>query len=364
MDTENENFPALALENVSKDYCSLWNKILLATKIKKLVACATAKSRRAVNGLNITINRGQIYGFVGQNGAGKSTTLKMACGIFAPDEGTVTICGHDLKKDRVKALSYVGAIVETPTMYENLSGLDNLKYLASLSGVTDREILTESLETVGLSERAKDKVATYSLGMKQRLGLAQAIVHKPALLILDEPTNGLDPQGIAEMRGFLKKLAKEHNVAVFVSSHILPEMQLLCDRIGIIDKGILVKELELTGDETTLADTYLILSVDNSDLTSAILSERFKEMTFTVDGGKFSIKTEEKDAPNITRELVLGGVNVHSVNIKKQSLEEIYLGYTSGATAQSATPVFAEFDTTNSSDGSNTDALNGGDKNE
>lgn len=184
---ETVNDTVLVIEGLSKEYTSLFCKLLNLIKSKKVAAYVKRKSRLALNNFNLSLCVGEIYGLVGQNGAGKSTCLKVISGISAPTSGKITIVGNDLSKNRIAALACVGSLIETPQLYSNLSGYQNLKYLASLNGVTNKDLLQNILSVVGLKDRASDKVVTYSLGMKQRLGIAQAIVHHPKLLILDEP---------------------------------------------------------------------------------------------------------------------------------------------------------------------------------
>lgn len=209
--------------------------------------------RIVVDELDLDVRAGEILGFLGPNGAGKTTTIKMILGFLFEDAGTITIDGHDLRRDYERALSSVGGIVENPEMYVQLTGRQNLELYARLHGVRDCARIDEVIRLVGMEQRINEKVRKYSLGMKQRTGLALAIVHRPRLLILDEPTNGLDPAGIRHLRDILKRLAHEEGVAILVSSHLLSEMQMMCDRVAIIDQGRLiavrmVHELEAAQD--------------------------------------------------------------------------------------------------------------------
>ena len=199
------------------------------------------KNRVAVNNLNFAIFPGQIFGFLGANGAGKSTTMKLLTGLASPTSGKVLIGGQSLESNFESCMHKVGAMIETPHFYPYLTGFQNLKYYSSkFAKVTPSKIMDIAM-LVGLSSRLHDKVKTYSLGMKQRLGIAQALLHDPKLLILDEPTNGLDANGIREIKKFLKKIAKETGVAIMISSHILSIMESLCDTICVIDKGQIVQ---------------------------------------------------------------------------------------------------------------------------
>lgn len=195
---------------------------------------------RAVENINFEVYEGEIFGFLGPNGAGKTTTIKMITGLYKITKGKILINGYDVEKHFEKALESVGAIIENPEMYGYLSGLDNLKIYGRMHEGVDEKRIREVINLVKLENRINDKVKKYSLGMRQRLGLAQALLHKPKLLILDEPTNGLDPMGIKELREMLRELAIKDNIAVIVSSHMLGEMELMCDRFGFIDNGHMI----------------------------------------------------------------------------------------------------------------------------
>lgn len=189
--------------------------------------------------------KGDIYGFLGRNGQGKTTTIRLITGLIFPDDGDITIDGHSLGDDFKKAISNVGAIVESPSFYGYLSGYDNLKLMANIIPGIRKDRIDEVLEIVRLSSRAKDKVKTYSLGMKQRLGIANALLSSPKLIILDEPTNGLDPQGMKEIKEMIVQLASERNITFFISSHLLHEVEQICNRVGIIENGKLLSEASL-----------------------------------------------------------------------------------------------------------------------
>lgn len=194
-------------------------------------------TRNIVTNISFKVQKGEIFGFLGPNGAGKTTTIRLITGLIRPTCGEVYIMGCSLQKERSKALSHIGSIVEQPEMYTYLTGWENLKQLARMSETISDERIREVVEMVKLSDRIKDKVKTYSLGMKQRLGVAQAVLHQPEVLILDEPANGLDPLGIIEFRKMMHSFAKDKGVTVFVSSHILSEIEQLCDRVAIINHG-------------------------------------------------------------------------------------------------------------------------------
>lgn len=206
-------------------------------------------SKAIVDDLTLEVPAGQVFGFLGPNGAGKTTTIRMMVGLISISKGDIHICGDSINTDFEKAVSHVGAIVENPEMYKFLTGYQNLQHFARMSPGVTQERVDEAIRLVGLGNRIHDKVKTYSLGMRQRLGVAQAILHRPKLLVLDEPTNGLDPQGIRELRDYLRQLTRTEGITVFVSSHLLSEMELMCDRVAIIQSGRLVdiKQLKNTG---------------------------------------------------------------------------------------------------------------------
>lgn len=213
------------------------NKVLEVVNLSKSFG-----KRKVLNNINLTIHEGDIVGLIGPNGAGKTTLIKTILSLYKYDSGSVSICGYDTKKDLEDALSKTGSIIENPDMYLNQSGKNNLKITALINNIKDKEYINKMVELVGLTNRINDKVKKYSLGMKQRLALVNALIKKPKLLILDEPTNGLDPYGIKELRMILKKISEEANMSILISSHILSEVENICDRVAIIDKGNLVSE--------------------------------------------------------------------------------------------------------------------------
>lgn len=283
-------------------------------------------TRTAVNNVSFEIKQGEIYGLIGQNGAGKTTIIRMITGLCKPTSGSVYICGYNVETDFEKAIKNVGAIIENPELYSYMSGMDNLKYFASLYGNISQQKLENIVKVVGMENRINDKVKNYSLGMKQRVGIAQALVNSPKLLILDEPTNGLDPNGIKEMRMFLKRLAKENNIAILISSHILAEMQLICDRVGIIDNGLIVenktmKELQ----QKVNSKMQIAIKVNYPNYAGKILYEYFKNSSIFCVGNSVIIEAQEKDIPLITTLLIKKGLSIYGVNTINKSLEEIFL---------------------------------------
>ena len=208
-------------------------KVLEVNNLKKTIG-----KREIIKGVSFEINSGEIFGFLGPNGAGKTTTIRMLVGLIKPTDGEIKICGYDLKRDTSKALKEVGAVVENPELYKYLSGRENLMQIAIIRKIS-KEQVEATIKLVGLENRIDDKVRKYSLGMKQRLGLAASLLSRPKLLILDEPTNGLDPSGILDFREVVQKAAREIDMAVFVSSHILSEVQNLCDKVAFINDGVI-----------------------------------------------------------------------------------------------------------------------------
>lgn len=227
--------------------------------------------KKIIDGLSLKVESGQIYGFLGPNGAGKTTTIKMIVGLISTDNGEILINGLNVQKEFEKAMQNVGAIVEGPDLYEYLTGIQNINIYAGVHNV-DKNRIQKIIELVGLRERINDKVKKYSLGMKQRLGIAISILHNPKLLILDEPTNGLDPEGIKDLRDLIKDLAHKGNVAVFISSHMLSEMQLMCDKVAIIDKGKIIKLEDLQNLKSSDKNIYEF-KVSNLDKAFEIISK-------------------------------------------------------------------------------------------
>lgn len=237
------------------------SKVLEVTNLSKSFG-----KRKVLDNINLDIYEGDIVGLIGPNGAGKTTLIKTILNLYMYDSGNVKICGYDTKKDLVNALSKIGCIIENPDMYENISGRKNLKITEILNTDDDIEYTDKMIKLVKLEDRINDKVKTYSLGMKQRLGLANALLKRPKLLILDEPTNGLDPLGIKELRETLKKISIEQNMSILISSHILAEVENVCDKIVIIDKGKIIKKFgieEVKYRHISLEDEFLDMTSSN-----------------------------------------------------------------------------------------------------
>lgn len=282
--------------------------------------------RTAVNNVSFDIKEGEIYGLIGQNGAGKTTIIKIITGLAKPTSGRVYICGNNVSTNFEKAIKNVGGIIENPELYTYMSGLDNLKYYASLYDNIDRKKIDQIVSLVGMTNRINDKVRTYSLGMKQRIGIAQALLHDPKLLILDEPTNGLDPNGIKEMRLFLKKLAHEKKIAILISSHILAEMELMCDRIGIIDNGIIIENKTMEELQQGInSNIQISIKVDYPNYAGKILYDKYKDTPIYVVGNRVVIEGTNDEIPKITSLLISKNINIYGISTVIKSLEDIFI---------------------------------------
>ena len=281
--------------------------------------------RVAVNNITFSISAGEIFGFLGANGAGKSTAIKMITGLSKITEGSVKICGKSIKSQFEEAIKNVGGIVETPEMYKHMSGMTNLKYYASLySGIRTSRI-REVVRLVGMENRINEKVGKYSLGMKQRVGIAQAILHNPKLLILDEPTNGLDPNGIKEMREFLKDLAHKENIAIMISSHILAEMEQLCDTIGIIDNGVMLKISPIEEIRKGIESSQkIVIRVDYPNYAGKLIINQFKA-NVELENNTIVAALPDSNIPKIVAFLISKGISVYGILQKTKSLEEVFL---------------------------------------
>ncbi|WP_020061875.1 ABC transporter ATP-binding protein [Bacillus sp. 123MFChir2] len=284
-------------------------------------------SAEIIRGLSFEVQEGEVYGFLGPNGSGKTTTIRMMTGLISVTEGDITICGHSMRTEREKALEYIGAIVENPELYEYMTGMQNLKHFANMA-VTPigKERIAEIVKLVELEHAIHKKVKTYSLGMKQRLGIAQALLHNPKILILDEPTNGLDPAGIREIRDYLQRLAKEENIAVIVSSHLLSEIELMCDRVVIIKKGKFVQEYNLRGQIKSDDKIMVAFEVNQVEEANELING-------TIQENKIIVSVMKEEIPQIVKNLVNADVLVYGVTVQNKSLEDEFLAVTGGVKA-------------------------------
>ena len=287
----------------------------------------TYGKRKIIDNISLQVKQGEICGFLGPNGSGKTTTIKMILRLIEKDSGEIKVNGYNTKKQFEKAMECIGAIVENPDVYGYMSGIDNLKLHARIRNIDDKRI-DEVLKLVDLKDRAKDKVSKYSLGMKQRLGLAITLLHKPKVLILDEPTNGLDPAGIKKLRDILKDLAHEKGVGVFVSSHILSEMQLMCDKVVVIDKGKIVKVEEISEKEERNIEK-IELRVNQIEQAANIIRHKF-EIESIINENNLELKIHTEKVPQLVKELVINGVEIKAIIPKVDSLEDIFFDATEG----------------------------------
>lgn len=283
---------------------------------------------KAVDGLDLKVLQGDVYGFLGPNGSGKSTSLRMLLGLIKPESGEVKIFGKSLSENPKEILSKVGCIIEKPDFYLFLSALDNLKILGRLSGIqTSSQKLKDILEIVGLENRGKDKVRTFSHGMKQRLGLAQALLHDPELIILDEPNTGLDPQGIIDMRKLITTLQKEQGKTIILSSHILFEIELIASRMIILNKGKKVIEgsvNELLSNE----DLVVTIEVSEAEKTAFFLaSSEWRDKIEKQDNKFFSLRISKEEIPALQEKFHAENIRIYSVQYRKQ-LEDYFLKLT------------------------------------
>lgn len=278
----------------------------------------------AVDQLNMTVNQGEIYGFLGRNGAGKTTTIRMLVGLIKPTDGQIEIFGEKLSENRKGILRRIGAIVEIPGFYENLTARENLLINAKIMGIHKRHAIEEALEIVGLQHEVKKLVGNYSLGMKQRLGIARALLHYPELLILDEPTNGLDPIGIKEMRLLLKSLAKERNITLLISSHILSEIEQLVDHMGIIHQGKLLEEVAF--DHLRQRNRkYLEFQVSNDNKAAMILERYLHIHDYEVHPeGIIRIYSHFGEQGAINRLFVQHDIVVSKITLNEDRLEDYF----------------------------------------
>ncbi|CAM3961618.1 ABC transporter ATP-binding protein [Mesobacillus zeae] len=294
--------------------------VLSLKNVKKSI-----KGKPIIKGLSFDVHEGEVFGFLGPNGAGKTTTIRMIVGLMKISEGDIVICGKSIAKDFAGAVGKIGAIVENPEMYKFLTGYQNLLQYARMHKGIQKEKIIEVVELVGLSDKIHDKVHTYSLGMRQRLGLAQSLLHDPKLLILDEPTNGLDPAGIREIRGHLRKLAREQGMSVIVSSHLLSEMELMCDRIAIIQNGELIDVQNI--NDFVHQDKVSSYVFETGNLGGKEQWLRDKWDAKILDDG-FSVDIAREQVPVILRSLIEYDIEIFGIGTANKTLEERFLEVT------------------------------------
>ena len=301
-----ENIPILEVKNLSKKF----------------------KDFQAVNNLSFTVNKGDVYGFLGPNGAGKSTTIRMVLSLIYPSNGDVFLFGNSIKTHRASIMKKVGAIVERPDFYGSLSAKKNLEILAKMQmEEVSKNRISETLEWVGLLDRADSKVKTFSQGMKQRLGIAQALIHNPELIILDEPTNGLDPHGMKDIREMIISLNKDYNKTIFLSSHILSEVEILANRMIIINKGEKlvegnVNEILLSGKQNLTVEV-----VDVNSAISLITKSEYQQNFKSIEKNKIFLSLERNKVPELNKFLVQNNIDILSIT-PTRTLEEFFLSLT------------------------------------
>ena len=282
----------------------------------------------AVNGVDLHVEEGVIYGFLGPNGAGKTTTIRMALGLVAPNQGHVEIFGHDVRRHFKAAIRNVGALVEGPAFYPYMSARENLSLFGSISGKLESGRVEEVLGQVGLARRAGQKVRGFSQGMRQRLGIALAMLERPRLLVLDEPTNGLDPQGTREIRELIRRERDERGTTVLVSSHLLGEMELVCDRVAILFRGVVLQEGPLKDVIGGESDRVAIEVDEADDARAALLLEGMGHAPERVRLGQLEFQIGSGDLAQVNRSLVEAGVSVQALSRRRRSLEEAFVSLT------------------------------------
>ena len=328
----------------------------MIVKMAKVLECKNLNKKIGkkdiLKNVSLEVQEGDILGFIGPNGAGKTTTIKLILGLQKITSGEVKINGYDIKKDFEKAIERVGTIVENPDLYMYMSGLENLKIIARLYKNVDQKRVEEVIKLVGLENRIKDKVSKYSLGMRQRLGIAQAILHKPNLLILDEPTNGLDPEGIKQLRDLLTKLAKQEKMAILISSHNLAELESFCNKVSIIQNGEIIEtstleeakrvdgkmiyeiELDSTAGVEKILDNSALEHIKEDNLqqkqdTREISKQESKNVEI-IDSNIIKIYASKEEIPEIVAKLVNNNKKIYKVCEDLTSLEDAFLKKTGG----------------------------------
>lgn len=287
--------------------------------------------KELVQDVNLHIRKGEIYGFLGPNGAGKTTVMKMITNLWKPTSGTIEIFGRQLTPASYEVLKQIGSIIEFPTMYEHMSGYENLKLHCEYMGYYNPGSIENALELLGLADTGTKPVKNYSLGMKQRLGIARAILSKPKLLILDEPTNGLDPAGMKQIRDLLKMLCTEYGITVMVSTHILSEIESIADTIGVISHGNLIKEISME-KIAELGTAYIELGINNTKRAAYLLADKLHLTNFKIiDTGYIRIYDKHVAAQDIAKVLSKEGVEIKILHSKSETLEDYFLKMTGEA---------------------------------
>lgn len=279
----------------------------------------------SVEAVSMTIEKGDIYGFVGKNGAGKTTTLRLITSLIFPDDGTITLFGEDIRKCGILTKSRIGAVIENPVFYPNLSAYDNLEFYRIQKGIVDKKVIHKALEIVNLEYTRKKKYKNFSLGMKQRLGLALAIMNNPDFLILDEPLNGLDPMGIVELRETIKKLNEEYNMTILLSSHILSELSQVATKFGFINDGRLIKEISKQELQEECS-TSLSIKVDDVEKATFIIEDKLKTNKFTLlQNNEIRLYDYIDNPSEVSFQLNSNGIRVNSIKEIGLNLEDYFI---------------------------------------
>ena len=287
--------------------------------------CKNFGKKQILKDVSFEIKEGDILGFIGPNGAGKTTTIKLILGLQSITSGKVYINGYNVEKEFTKAIEKVGAIVENPDMYMYMSGYDNLKLVSNMYKGIGTKRIDEVVKLVKLENRINDKVSKYSLGMRQRLGIAQAILHKPNLLILDEPTNGLDPEGIKEMRELLVSLAKNEKMAILISSHNLAELDNFCNKVCIIKNGEIIETSEISAIKKDIDHEQFIIEIENTKGINKI----YKEAEI-VNDKVFKINIKKENVPDLVEDMVKNNIKIYGIKEDEKSLEDAFFERTGG----------------------------------
>lgn len=292
----------------------------------------TFGKREVIKDISFNVKEGEIFGFLGPNGAGKTTTIRMLVGLISPTKGDIVICGNSVITNKEKALHDVGAVVENPELYKYLSGRENLMQIARIRKVSKEEV-EKLIELVGLKDRINDRVSKYSLGMKQRLGLAAALIGNPKLLILDEPTNGLDPSGIMDFREIVKKAAKDRKMSVFISSHILSEVQNLCDRVAFINNGV-IKSVEDIHEHTmaTDLDSYTLIVSNDAERAIEVLKNCSQVTSVKLSKEEIHVIIKANKITEVVRVLLDKQVCLEEFYRNRKGLEQRYMELVEGGT--------------------------------
>mgnify|MGYP004495126497 FL=1 len=296
-------------------------KILECKNLSKTIG-----KKQILKNVELEISEGDILGFIGPNGAGKTTTIKLILGLQKITSGYVKINGYDIKENFEKAIEKVGTIVENPDLYMYMSGYKNLKLIANLYKDVDQKRVEEVIKITGLENRINDKVSKYSLGMRQRLGIAQALLHKPNLLILDEPTNGLDPEGIKQLRDLLKKLAKKEKMGILISSHNLAELESFCTKVAIIQNGKMVENSSIEDAKKVDGKTIYQIEIDNTEKIEEVVKNELEK----IDKNNINVYATKQEIPEIVEKLVQNKIKVYKVCEQDISLETAFLKKTGG----------------------------------